>query len=132
MCDSNAYTTLVGQLMLDKLMKQYTLKNMGKSYTIGEMGFHKYFLTKGNLFSLELFNLAVSLTFNAGFTEQQRKALSWDLAQVLTSCTFNGVKCDVKNDFEWYFGVDYGNCYRFNSRPTKNNVILIIFIYNKA
>ena len=103
-------------------MKQFTLRNMGKSYTIGEMGFYKYFLTKGNLFSLELFNLAVSLTFNANFTEQQRKSLSWDLAQVLTSCTFNGVKCDVQNDFEWYFSVDYGNCYRFNSRPTKNKV----------
>ena len=103
-------------------MKQYTLRNMGKSYTIGEMGFYNYYLTKARYYSLEIFNIAASLTFNASFTEQQRKALGWDLVQVLNSCTFNGVKCDVQNDFEWYFSVDYGNCYRFNSRPLENKV----------
>jgi hypothetical protein len=109
--------------MLDKLMMQYTLNRMQKIYTIGTMGFYNYFLTEGLRYSLEVFNLAVGLTFNSSFTEQQRKALGWNLTQVLNSCTFNGIKCDVENDFEWYFSVDYGNCYRFNSRPTNFKVI---------
>ncbi len=130
-CDSNAYTTLAGQLMLDKLMKQFTLRNLNNSYGISQMGFFNFYLapSKSNKsyrfyrhLSLEVFNYAVSLTFNTSFTDSQRKALGWDLFKVLKSCTFNEANCEISKDFEWYFSVDYGNCFRFNPGSNKNVV----------
>ena len=113
-CDSNKYTTLAGQLMLDKLMKQFTLRNLKKSYGINQIDFFNYYLApsrsnKSWHLSLEVFNYAVSLTFDLSFTDTQRKALGWNLFKVLKSCTFNEANCDINKDFEWYFSVDYGN-----------------------
>ena len=120
-----------------KLMKQFTLRNLKKSYGINEIDFFNYYLApsrsnKSWHLSLEVFNYAVSLTFDLSFTDTQRKALGWDMLKVLKSCTFNEANCDINKDFEWYFSVDYGNCFRFNSGSNKNMVLFIFTLFNHS
>jgi len=69
-----------------------------------------------------LWQYASAYTTQPTFTNTQRKELGWDLSKVINQCLFNGVSCDVKNDFQWYFSPDYGNCYHFNAAPTGNQV----------
>lgn len=37
------------------------------------------------------------------------------LDNMIITCKFNGIDCNLGNDFEPYFDVNYGNCFRFNS-----------------
>jgi hypothetical protein len=43
-----------------------------------------------------------------------RKSLSSNLEEMMLSCYFLSNPCDL-NDFEYFFSINYGNCYRFNS-----------------
>jgi hypothetical protein len=42
-------------------------------------------------------------------TEQLKMGLSLD--DILINCVFNAISCSSK-DFEWYFDITYGNCYK--------------------
>ena len=46
-----------------------------------------------------------------------KRKLSFELKDTLLSCTFSGERCDF-NNFEWYFDLFYGNCYRFNANKS--------------
>jgi hypothetical protein len=41
--------------------------------------------------------------------------LGYSLDNIIITCKFNNEKCNLGNDFESYFDVNYGNCFRFNS-----------------
>lgn len=51
-------------------------------------------------------------------TYREIKDLSFDLEEMLISCQFNANYC-IASDFEEYWSIDYGRCYKFNSG--KNN-----------
>ena len=37
------------------------------------------------------------------------------LKDIIIFCQFSMVKCDLDADFEHYYDINYGNCFRFNS-----------------
>ena len=38
-----------------------------------------------------------------------------DVKETILSCSFNGIECNLSQDFELFYDVNYGNCFRFNS-----------------
>ncbi|KAI6224397.1 Degenerin unc-8 [Aphelenchoides fujianensis] len=50
----------------------------------------------------------------AQLTDEQRDQMCYTLPQLVTNCLINGVPCDMDNDFDQVFDVDYGYCYTFN------------------
>ena len=44
----------------------------------------------------------------------------YDLKQVVISCKFNLVNCDLENDFEFYYDSNYLICFRYNSGKNAN------------
>ena len=48
------------------------------------------------------------------------KKLGFDLKDVIVSCIFNYQNCNLDEDFEHYYDIQYGNCYRYNSGRLKN------------
>ncbi len=42
-----------------------------------------------------------------------------NLSEVILSCGFLGSECNLSQDFESYYDLNYGNCFRFNSGKTK-------------
>ena len=69
---------------------------------------------------------------NTNISSEYRKQFGFDIKEVLLSCTFNFKLCSA-DDFEWYFDLMYGNCYKFNS-GTNNFLFLFsnIFIILKC
>ena len=131
LCDSNPFTTLESQLLLDQLMKNITdykkeRFDLKSGLYLRELGFSNYYFpkskTKRECLSFDAYQYATTFTLDTNFTDSQRKALGWDLSKVLIKCTFNGNDCDINNDFKWYFSFQYGNCYHFNSIRRKNQV----------
>ena len=124
-CDSNPYTTLQAQFLINSLMQYLTNDKTGQKLKLSQLGFYNYYLLQNNTYihpSYDINQLASAYTLDPNFSNSQRKALGWDLSQTMTSCTFNGIKCDFNNDFQWYFSPQYGNCYHFNAAPTGNQV----------
>ena len=134
LCDSNPFTTKYSYAMLSSLFVIInSISKNAESPTIylSELGFYQYYLDSTNKISFNLFTAATGNMMAPSFNYSSRKALGWDLTQVLNKCTFNGVKCDFENDFQWYFSPQYGNCYHFNPSPTGNQVnCLFLFMKN--
>ncbi len=49
-----------------------------------------------------------------------RKLFGQSLKEFLIDCKFANLKCDMEQDFEHYYDVNYGNCYRYNSGRNMN------------
>ena len=54
---------------------------------------------------------------NYGF---DRTNLGYSIKEFMINCQFNQIKCDLEQDFEYFYDINYGNCYRFNSGRTMN------------
>ena len=68
-----------------------------------------------NIYYLSLLNLATQLFLNKedhGYAI--RKLLGYNLSSLLIECHYNQENCDYKN-FKWYYDLNYGNCFSFNS-----------------
>ena len=44
----------------------------------------------------------------------QKKSFGLELNELIYDCTFNLKKCD-ENDFVWFYHLNHGNCFRYNS-----------------
>ena len=128
-CDSNPFTTFKSQLVLDSMMQQLTQNKVNTSLSLNQLGFYNFYLLQSNTKiypSIDLYRYALDyIQYPDNFTDAQRKELGLDLSQVVSNCTFNGIDCDINNDFEWFFSHQYGNCYHFNPSQIKNKVCLI-------
>ena len=111
--------------MLDSIILSLTKDIWGSAYSLKQLGFFYYYLHWRDI-SWNLYSYATSYTTQPDYNETQRKLLGWNLSQVITKCTFNGVSCDIFNDFKWYFSPDYGNCYHFNGLPLEKEVISFV------
>ena len=128
LCDSNPFTTTYSYGILNILLQQLTLQSINQSIPLPSLGFYEYYVNLQTQFSFYLYSFATAYMMAPSFSYTSRKALGWDLSQYLTECTFNGVKCDFNNDFQWYFSPQYGNCYHFNPPPTGNLVRKLHFL----
>ena len=129
LCDSNPFTTAYSFALLNSLVKELTLKSINMSVPLRDLGFYRYYLDLEYQLSFYLYSYGTANMMDPSFTKAQRKALGWDLSEYFRECSFNGVKCDFDNDFEWYFSPQYGNCYHFNGVP-KGNQVKNTFYFN--
>jgi hypothetical protein len=57
----------------------------------------------------------VKLISNYDNLNYDKKLFGFNLTEFLLNCMFNGNLCDLSQDFEHYYDLNYGNCFRFNS-----------------
>jgi hypothetical protein len=69
-----------------------------------------------NIFYLQYLSLVASINFN----ESERKKFDQNLDKILISCVYSNEVCDKLNDFEYFYDVFYGNCFKFNSGKNLN------------
>ena len=48
-------------------------------------------------------------------TAEEMEQLETDVEDMIKECTFNGITCDMKEDFVQNYNQQYGFCYTFNS-----------------
>ena len=60
-----------------------------------------------------------------------KKSLGLTIDDMLINCQFSSNPCS-KNDFEWFYSVFYGNCYRFNSGKNSTGGTIPIKYLNQA
>lgn len=58
--------------------------------------------------------LAMIRAFGRSLNDTDRKKLGYELETMMMDCWFDNRKCS-KDDFEWFYDFNYGNCYRFNT-----------------
>lgn len=64
-----------------------------------------------------------SYLLEANLSDTFRKSMGLNQSDFILSCMFNSLECS-NSDFEWYFDLFYGNCFRFNGatkKPYKNS-----------
>lgn len=55
--------------------------------------------------------------------------LGFNLDEMLLSCRFNNIQCNISNDFIWHYSYDFVNCYSFNSgRDNYGNLIPLKYV----
>ena len=117
LCDSIPFTTNYSYQILDLITQDLSKKFFNYSFKLSQLGFYNYYVSKDYPASLWLnfwlYNWGTAYMTMPTFDEYSRKALGWDLTQLITDCTFNGIPCDLSNDFQWYFSPVYGNCYQY-------------------
>ena len=52
---------------------------------------------------------------NVGNYSFDREKFGPNLNEILIRCKFNSQDCNLTQDFEYFYDVNYGNCFRFNS-----------------
>jgi hypothetical protein len=95
---------------LNPFYKNQTLTYMQQvlGYNFSDFGeLNETDFNKGNYFLSNFLN-------EPSFSDQKRKEVGPSIDLMLISCLFMSNTCS-KDDFEWYFMLDYGNCFRFNS-----------------
>ena len=100
-CNINPLTTTDGLELMQYIANKYFDPNSIKT---AEQ------LTK----NLEELNYGARLfAFQPEYSDEKRKNLGFNLSESLTFCIFNQEKCSIA-DFEWYYDMSHGNCFRFN------------------
>ena len=62
-----------------------------------------------------------------------RRFFGQNLKEFLIDCQFANSKCNFEQDFEYYYDVNYGNCYRYNSgRNMKGQKVDQKYVYTKG
>ena len=68
---------------------------------------------------------------NETMSKFNRKLFGQNLKEFLIDCKFANSKCDMELDFEYYYDVNYGNCYRYNSgRNMKGEKVDQKYVYS--
>lgn len=75
------------------------------------------FMMNGNYELLRYFTGFNS--FGSNLTDDIRRSFGYELNETLLSCSYNIEECTA-DDFEWYFDLIYGNCYKFNTGKYRN------------
>jgi len=112
-CDYNLFSTPEGTRFLnDALSKSDTKflnKNLDRKSRIKKIQLEiKY---------AKSFLLANKTIYN---NTELRKKFSLTLDKMMVSCYFGSKICN-ENDFEYFFDISFGNCYRFNSGLSSSN-----------
>ena len=55
-------------------------------------------------------------------SEETSYKYSQNLNDFMIKCLFRGKNCDLNKDFEYYYDIQYGNCFRFNSKKPYKKV----------
>lgn len=102
-CNTNIFTTNYSLVLIDQIMSRNP--NVFSSRIIGTN-------LQPQVSKLKYFSISFANSFN--LSDEERKKLGYSIEQFLLTCSFNQIDCNEK-DFDWYYDLIYGNCYRFNS-----------------
>jgi hypothetical protein len=62
-----------------------------------------------------------------------RRLFGNNLNDFIFKCTYQNIDCDLEQDFEYYYDVNYGNCFRFNSgRNMKGETVAQKYVYSRG
>lgn len=56
---------------------------------------------------------------NPAFGDESRKSLGLKLEEMIITCMYNDEPCKY-DEFEWYYDINHGNCFKFNSGIDRN------------
>ena len=104
-CNVNPLITKQGEILVKKLFREeYGINLQNHSLTPNDL-----------IEKLEFINLKARLhAFLPEYGDENRKLLGNLLEDTLIECFYNHHSCSHK-DFDWYYSLNYGNCYQFNS-----------------
>ena len=72
-----------------------------------------------NFLAQSIYDRAIK-KINSNFTNDQKRELEHDVADVLFDCQFGNSPCSINNDFVWIYDKTFGNCYVFNSNQNES------------
>ena len=114
-CSLNYFNTLDGDHYANQSLKTFdNLTIAKKSYLFNK--------SKVKLIQNKLAYLKSTLIRNGSFDKTR---LGLKLEDMILSCYFGSAACSV-SDFEHFFDINYGNCYRFNSGHNNSSVRKVI------
>jgi len=108
-CNINPFTKAPADSLFDEILTTNSQQNT-QDEDVLENYFEKFLLT------------AMGPTKDDNF----RKSLGPTLDEMLIDCKFSDMSCKDTSDFEWFYMLEYGNCFRFNSgKDSSGNKISI-------
>ena len=66
------------------------------------------------------YEILAKISLHSGNNSINRTLLGKRLNETIINCIFLTKKCDLYSDFEPYYDINHGNCFRFNSGKTMN------------
>ena len=103
-CNLNIYATDYAQRLLNQILLQFW--NISEINAINESYSYNEFLNIKYLFQMA--------AMSDNFTDENRRNFSLPLNDFLINCNFGLNKCSAK-EFDWYYDMNYGNCFTFNN-----------------
>jgi hypothetical protein len=100
-CETNPFSNdFAGEF----IRKEFNLNLSDFDYTQSASALNYDFLTRRYLAS------AMAMNYN----ESIRVKFGKNLDYLIMSCLFGLVECNLTQDFEYYYDINYGNCFRYN------------------
>jgi hypothetical protein len=90
-CDNSPFTTKYSESVWEDVAKMNGIQDLN---------------------SVTLYSLTLLKVSTSAYSDEQRKRLGLGLDQIF-NCKFNFIDC--LNDLHWYWSIDFGNCWQFNS-----------------
>ena len=103
-CNINPLMTNASEKIVEDLLPLF---GYNSSMVIIDFRVQSYFFGSANL-------AALLNSSDPSFGDEKRKQLGYNLANSLFLCLYNGEFCRL-DEFEWYFDLSLGNCFRFNT-----------------
>ncbi len=98
------------------MFKSKYAENFLNSFMLEMYGSTDYMTYPEVITQIQLITNFAKLHVNSpNYTEENRKKLGFNMSEIISTCTFNGMDCDRNNVLSWYFHFNYGNCFQFNS-----------------
>jgi hypothetical protein len=102
-CNINPFTKIKSKGLYKQVVEKYkNFVNFDQQVTVEDLrAYQPYFLLEAK---------------NPEYGDENRTLLGPMLSEMLISCSFHGSdeECN-ESDFEWFYMIDNGNCFRFNS-----------------
>ena len=78
-------------------------------------------------------SLLYANSLNTNKSRFDRKKFGFNLSEILFTCSFVSNSCNLNDDFEYYYDVNYGNCFRYNSgRNMHGNKTKQKYVYGRG
>ncbi|CAF1100393.1 unnamed protein product [Brachionus calyciflorus] len=119
-CQNSMFTTEESDDFRKLILKNNGIDNVLESEFLSTYFKSKYQETL-NLFVSDYFSKLNALNYN--LTNEIRKTLGFNLDDFMISCLVGLTDCR-KEDFVWYFDVNFGNCYMFNTGKLENGTLI--------
>lgn len=105
LCNLNQFNPTRSKYLTDRIINKHNL-------TFGNENAVEYTQKVSEQLKLEIKYMNLN--------ESELKSLGYTIDEMLLSCSFNQIKCDL-NEFEWFYDYNLGNCYTYNNQKSLFN-----------